>query len=205
MPSPTSPSVPLTPKHAHRKYPDSSLTMVWTRCGFTPLTSTPASSSTPYHSLWPPCPLKDVCTSAVRPGYHVKSVGFPRSPESMRIWRTGAVWGVGVWTRSHSYFMKLIKWYWASICTPTHIGCTGAAVFSLISSQTGRILDPRSRSDIGSQNLSLTWRHCQILSPETCLALQFFPQRRIRSSRPWRALFIPAGVRRSTSSLAHAW
>lgn len=95
MPSPTSPSVPLTPKHAHRKYPDSSLTMVRTRCGVTPHTSTPASSSTPYHSLWPPCPLKDVCTSALRPGYHVKSVGFPRSPESMRIWRTGAaaVWG----------------------------------------------------------------------------------------------------------------
>lgn len=100
--------------------------------------------------------------------------------------RGGSICGWGsAQTLMHAYFMKL--WYLASTCTPTHVGCTGAAVFSLIPSWTGRIPGLCSRSDIGSKNSTLTWSHCL---PKLC---SFSSNGTLESSRPWRALFIQSG------------
>lgn len=106
---------------------------------------------------------------------------------------------VGVSTRSHAYFMKL--WYWASICAPTHVGCTGAAIFSLLR----RIPDPCSRWHwLPKFNSDLT--SLSDFVPEKPAFLRSFSSNGVSEpSTPWRALFMHAGVIRCTPSLDCAW
>lgn len=176
MPSPVFPQVPLTPKNAYKKYSDSSLMMV--RMQYSGEAAASLFSPPPA----PLCPCRiTLCGRCAlwRTGIQLLwGQGATLNPPDFRArlspcrfekpccwplgnWRGSGV-RVGVWMCSYAYFMKL--WYWASTCTTAHLWSTGATVFSLSSSRTERIPNPCSRSDIGSQNSTLTWRHCLILS-----------------------------------------
>lgn len=148
------PPVALTPKHAHRKHPDSSVMILRTRSSreaAASLLSTPPPRLffPPYHSLWPPCPLKDVHTRGQGATLDLSVFRPLLSPRRFE----EPCEGGGLYGRSCILHEAVIL---SSTCTPTHVACTGAAVPSLISSRRGRIPHPPSCSDIGSQNSTLT-------------------------------------------------